>query len=87
MATDLEESQLVQRQALNYRIFEHAASLRRMGALTPIEWERYSRIIEFNICNRQHAQVMWSRRVPATYDPEFVEIVESARRRCPADAN
>jgi len=79
--SDLEESQLIQRQALNYRIFEHAACLNRMGALEPVEWERYSRIIQNNICNRKYAQDMWD-RTHKTYDLEFVEIVENARRQC-----
>jgi hypothetical protein len=77
----LEESQLIQRQNLNYRIFEHAASLNRMGALEPVEWERYSRIIQNNICNRKDAQEMWDRG-HKSYDPEFVEIVDNARRQC-----
>ena len=78
---DLDESQLIQRQALNYRIFEHAASLNRMGALDPIEWERYRSIVQFNICNNQFAQAMWDRS-QRTYDPDFVQMIDDVRRNC-----
>jgi len=77
----LEESQLTQRQGLNFRIFEHAYSLYRNDAIDDREWERYRRIIRNNICGNPYAQAMWS-NAGMGWDPTFKEIVDSEAKLC-----
>ena len=80
--SDLELSQLVQRQHLNFRIFENALYQHRKGTLEKAEWDRYSNIISVVICNHAPAQKMWA-RYSRIFVPEFVEIVEQHAAICP----
>jgi len=77
----LEMSQLQQRQHLNFRIFEHAHSLYRGGALEPLEWERYEQVIRKNICTNEAAQSMWE-IYKVTFDTEFRSVVSAAAESC-----
>jgi len=79
--SDLEISQLQERQHLNFRIFEHAYSLYRMDALEDREWERYERVVSINICTNEIAKGMWP-RYEKGFDPEFREVVDSAMDEC-----
>jgi hypothetical protein len=77
----LEMSQLQERQHLNFRIFEHAYSLYRGGALEPLEWERYERIIRDNVCTNEAAQGMWE-MYKVRFDTEFRRVVGAAAESC-----
>ena len=79
--TDLEKSQLLRQQGLNFRIFEHAYFLYRNDALDEREWGRYQRIIRSNICRNPFAQDMWA-RTGNTWDFEFRHVVESEGQKC-----
>ncbi len=77
--------QLQERQHLNFRIFEHAYSVYRRGALEPIEWERYERVIQFNVCNNVPAVRMWE-HYKRGFDTEFKAIVERLSGDCESRA-
>ncbi len=79
--SNIESSQLRERQHLNFRIFEHAYSLYRIGALETLEWERYERVLRINICGNEPAQEMWG-VFRNGFDTEFRSIVEIARDAC-----
>ena len=79
--TNLEIAQLEARQHLNFRIFEHAFSLRRSNALNSLEWERYENVIQRQICGNPLAQSMWSRQ-KKSFDNEFLGYVETQRQDC-----
>ena len=71
----VERTQLVGRQHVNFRVFEHAHSQFRKGILDQSEWERYRRIVRYLMHDDEHAQEMWS-RFSALFDTEFVAEVE-----------
>lgn len=77
----IERFQLQERQHLNFRIFEHAFSLYRQGALNEAEWRRYETVIRINKCESEPAQEMWS-YYKRGFDPEFREIVDSLPADC-----
>ena len=79
--SDLEISQLQERQHLNFRIFEHAYSQYRRGALEDREWERYQRVVSINVCTNEMAKGMWP-RYENGFDPEFREVVALAEAAC-----
>ncbi len=90
--TGLELSQLVERQHVNFRIFENAFYQFSIGALEPSEWERYAHIIHIVMCvddevtveqapNALPAKVMWA-RYGSGFTPEFSEIVNDAIQAC-----
>ena len=79
--TDLEISQLQERQHLNFRIFENAYSQYRIGALEDREWERYQRVVSINMCTNEMAKGMWP-RYENGFDPEFREVVSLAEAAC-----
>ena len=79
--TDLEIAQLEERQHLNFRVFEHAFSLRRSDALDSLEWKRYENVIRLKICGNRFAQSMWSRGKKG-FDNEFMGYVETQRQLC-----
>ena len=74
----LENSQLVQRQHVNFRIFEAAYSQVRRGILERGEWERYERIIRSLIHGDEPARQMWD-RFRENFDPKFASEVERIR--------
>jgi hypothetical protein len=57
--SDLEMSQLMHRQHLNFRIFETAHSQYLRGALDESEWHRYEEIIEIQLSDNEYARQMW----------------------------
>ncbi len=71
----IERSQLIGRQHVNFRIFEHAYFQLGRGFLDREEWERYQRIIRFLMQDDDHAQAMWS-RLSELFNQEFVAEVE-----------
>lgn len=76
----LEESQMMQREHLNFRIFENAHYQRQIGALEERQWQRYEGIIRVLICNNRFVQQMWDRN--RAFQPEFAQIVNNIRQEC-----
>jgi len=77
----LEMSQLLERQHLNFRIFENAFSLFRRDALEQVEWERYERVVRINICEDEAAQGMWE-IYQTGFDTEFKNVVQAVAETC-----
>ena len=82
--TDLELSQLVHRQHMNFRIFENAYYQFRKGTLEPQEWDRYEKIIAMLVCGEEpwKARAAWKRFGPG-FVPEFQDVVERIESDCP----
>jgi len=82
--TDLELSQLIQRQHMNFRVFENAFYQFRKGTLEAHEWSRYEQIIRILLCgdNTQKAKSMWEQFRPG-FVPEFAEVVDQIGASCP----
>ena len=78
--TPLEESQMTERQHLNFRVFENAFYQTQIGALEESEWERYEGIIRALICNNRYAQKMWDRNM--TFQPGFRQTVDMLGQEC-----
>ena len=78
--TPLEESQLSQREHLNFRIFENAFYQKSIGALEERQWERYEGIINVLICNNRFVQRMWDSS--RAFEPEFSQAVNTIRQSC-----
>ena len=77
--TPLEHSQLVNRQHMNFRIFENAHYQFQKGALEASEWERYRRIVQRLICEYEPAQTMWTQFF---FAPEFEAEVKEVQEGC-----
>ncbi len=77
----LERFQLQERQHLNFRIFEHARSLYRQGALNKAEWQRYETVIAINACEKEPAQEMWA-YYKRSFDPDFRKVVDGMAEHC-----
>jgi hypothetical protein len=77
--TPVEHSQLVNREHMNFRIFENAHYQFKKGALEASEWERYRRIVQRQICEYELAQTMWAQFF---FAPEFESEVNEIREGC-----
>jgi hypothetical protein len=82
--TDLELSQIVNRQHMNFRIFENAFYQYQKGALEPQEWRRYVQIIDYLFCDDQpqRAKDMWEQFRPG-FVTGFVRVVDQINAECP----
>jgi hypothetical protein len=81
--SDLEHSQLVARQHLNFRIFENAFYQFQKGVLDQSEWDRYERIIAFLFKRpdyREHVHRMWE-GLEGAFAPAFAAEVARIRAK------
>ncbi|MBT5073581.1 MAG: hypothetical protein HOJ34_03000 [Kordiimonadaceae bacterium] len=74
--SNLENSQLVQVEYINFIIFEHSYYQYQKSVIDLDEWKRHENIAQGNINNWKPAKEMWELR-KHTFSPEFVEIIES----------
>jgi hypothetical protein len=75
--TNTEHFVLVERQHLNFRIFENAYYQYRVGMLGAETWERYRWIISLLFARHEPARAMWERFGPSfdeTFKAEVAEI-------------
>ena len=79
--SDLETSQLVERQNLNFRIFENAQYQYSIGSIDESEWARYQRLIGIVICSDRPAGDMW-RSYKSSFTPDFQGIVDETLAGC-----
>ena len=79
--SELEMSQLVQRQHMNFRIFEAAYYQFERGILEDSQWRRYAQIIDFIMCVEKDrpALAMWDQMA---WVPEFADAVERIKANC-----
>jgi len=73
--SDLEESQLVHQEYVNFVSFEHSFYQYRKGALEAEEWSRHENIARFRIESSEHARIMWTRK-RHTFTDQFQELVD-----------
>jgi len=73
--SELELSQLIARQHVNFRVFESAFSQFTRGVLTEPEWDRYRRIIAFLMRGDRPAQEMWI-GLKEVFSSDFVAEVD-----------
>lgn len=73
--SELELSQLIARQHVNFRVFESAFSQFKRGVLTEPEWDRYRKIIAFLMRGDEPAQQMWM-GLKEVFAPDFVAEVD-----------
>ena len=78
--TDVEFSQLAERQHLNFRIFENAYYQYTIGVLEESQWKRYSEIIGQVICEAP-ASDMWA-RLRGGFTEAFRDVVEVSIQHC-----
>jgi hypothetical protein len=71
----LEESQLVHRQHLNFRVFEHSFYQYRKGLLELDQWQRHERIAQSNLSGNIYAQRMWL-KFKSSFSQDFVAILD-----------
>jgi hypothetical protein len=76
--TPLENFALIERQHLNFRIFENAYYQYSRGLLEPETWERYRRILRRIFSDREHVRVMWEQK-KSIFEDSFREEVEAIR--------
>ncbi len=76
--SNLENSQLVQWQHLNFRIFENAYYQYKKGMLDESEWKRYEVIIRKNILHNRAAQEMWEGK-RHIFTPDFAAVVDGLK--------
>jgi hypothetical protein len=69
---------LVERQHLNFRIFENAYFQFSTGLLETETWNRYRRIIQLLFTGNDPAQAMWEQK-KQIFDASFREEVEAIR--------
>jgi len=69
---------LVERQHLNFRIFENAYYQFSTGLLEPETWERYRQIIRVLLFDREPARTMWEQK-KHIFDESFRVEVEAIR--------
>ena len=74
--SQLEESQLVHQEYVNFVAFEHSFYQYRKGGLEPEEWLRHKKIVQSQIEDFTYSQMMWERN-RYTFTPEFQELVDS----------
>lgn len=73
--SQVERSQLIARQHVNFRVFESAFSQYMRGVLTEPEWDRYRNIIAFLMRGDSPAQEMWV-GLREVFAPEFAAEVD-----------
>ncbi|MCP4727719.1 MAG: hypothetical protein GY863_21950 [bacterium] len=71
---------LVERQHLNFRVFENAYYQFSTGLLEPETWERFRRIIRFLLTEREPAQTMWVQK-KHFFDESFKTEIKSILNR------
>jgi hypothetical protein len=76
--SQLEQSQLLGRQHVNFRVFETAYSQFRRGVLDQSEWDRYRRIIRYLVNGDGPTREMW-KVFGEVFDPEFFAEAEQLR--------
>jgi hypothetical protein len=74
--SDLEASQLVHRQHLNFRVFEHAYYQYQRRSLEEREWKRYEEIIDIVLSDEEAARRMWE-VFRTGFTEEFRQLVDS----------
>lgn len=81
--SNLEMSQLIEREHLNFRIFENAFYQYSIGAVAESEWQRYVQIIDVVICDvmRDPATQMWQRYGPS-FTSDFRNVVDETVGDC-----
>jgi len=81
--SNLEMSQLIEREHLNFRIFENAFYQYSIGAIAESEWQRYVQIIDVVICDgmKDPATQMWQRYGPS-FTPDFRIVVDETVGDC-----
>ena len=72
--TQTEQFILVERQHLNFRIFENAFYQYRVGLLEAETWQRYRWIISLQLATNGPAQKMWAKFGPS-FDESFTREV------------
>ena len=77
--SQLEESQLIAQQYVNFMIFEHTFYQFTEGVLDDNDWARHENIARLNIQNNEYAQSMWEQSHD-TFTPEFREVIEEIRK-------
>jgi len=73
---------LIERQHVNFRLFENAFYQFQVGLLVPERWETYRRIISNRLAENEPTQVMWAKsgsRFDAAFQLEVDSILEAAR--------
>jgi len=73
-----EQYVLIERQHVNFRVFENAFYQYSYGLLVPERWETYRRIIETRFRNYEPTRTMWA-NFGANFDEGFRVEVESIR--------
>ena len=76
--SELEESQLVQTEYINFIIFEHSYYQYRKGVLEAGEWARHENIIRAVWRDWPYAHTMWS-RYRETFSSDFVALIDGLR--------
>ena len=71
----LEESQMVHRQHLNFRVFEHSFYQYQKGLLDLDQWQRHERIAQSNLSGNIYAQRMWQKSKTG-FSPDFAAIID-----------
>jgi hypothetical protein len=81
--SNLELSQLIEREHPNFRIFENAFYQHAIGAIAESEWQRYVQIIDVVICDamKDPATQMWQRYAPS-FTPDFRNVVDEIVADC-----
>jgi ABC-type transport system involved in cytochrome bd biosynthesis fused ATPase/permease subunit len=69
---------LVERQHVNFRLFENAFYQFQAGLLVPERWETYRRIISSRLAENEPTQVMWA-KYQSNFDAAFQVEVNSIR--------
>ena len=72
----LEESQLVHQEYVNFISFEHSYYQYQKGVLEAEEWLRHENIVQIQIENSRHAQIMWASK-RHTFTAQFQKLVDS----------
>ena len=69
---------LVERQHVNFRIFENAFYQNQIGLLVDERWETYQRIMHRRFANDEPTQAMWA-KYGAGFDAAFQRVVATIR--------
>ena len=73
--SQLEDSQLVHRQHLNFRVFEHSFYQYQKGLLDSDQWRRHELIAQSNLSRNIYAQRMWQ-RFKKGFSADFVAVID-----------
>jgi hypothetical protein len=69
---------LIERQHVNFRLFENAFYQFQVGLLVPERWETYRRIISNRLAENEPTQAMWA-KYRLNFDAAFQREVDSIR--------